>query len=240
MRQSLLALSSILFLVGCPEETVIVLQPEEAKPIKLESGEYSVLVVDVAVVKCEGIAAQDLFGMQLPLSLRQEKGGRATGDFAGLAVEGSHSGGTLFLDASEQPPVYEEGNEGGSQGGGEDDEDVSEGEDGADVESQTDEDCVEPQKGEDGEQPEYDCGDGEVRPDPEPVDFDLSIALKASRADHAEGTVSYRFDSCQLELQVVAQRIERADEPVVVYEETESEKPAVPEEECDSEEDDCG
>ena len=218
MRQSLLALSSILFLVGCPEETVIVLQPEEARPIKLDSGDYSVLVVDVAVVECEGIAAQDLFAVQLPLSLRQERGGRATGDFAGLAVEGSHSGGTLFLDASEQPPVYEEGNE-----------DVSEGNEG------TDEDCVEPQKGEDGGSTPDDCGDSDIA-QPEPVAVELSIALKASRADHADGTVSYRFDSCQLELQVVAQRIERTDEPVPVYEE----EPTEPEEECDSEEDDCG
>ncbi len=231
MRQSLLALSSILFLVGCPEETVIVLPPEEAKPIKLDSGEYSVLVTDVAVVECDGIAAQDLFGMQLPLSLRQGKRGQASGDFAGLPVAGSNSGGTLFLEAVEVI-ACEEGNEGGSQGDG---EDGSESEDGDAGEPTHDEDCVEPTEGEDEDEREDgrgDCGEEDIAM-PEPVEIELSIALRASRPDHAEGTVSYRFDRCELELQVVAQRIERGDEELVpVYdEETDSDKPAVPEEE---------
>ncbi|MSQ01620.1 MAG: hypothetical protein EXR71_06975 [Myxococcales bacterium] len=235
MRQSVLALSSILFLVGCPEETVITLPPEEAKPIKLDSGEYSVLVVDVAVVECDGIAGQDLFGLQLPLILRQGKRGQATGDFAGLPVEGSHSGGTLFLEASEAPTVYGKINEGGSEGGGEDGEEA-----GAAESTRSDEGCDEPAEGEQGGGSTEDCDEGDdARPEPTPVDFELSIALAASRADHAEGTVSYRFDSCQLELQVVAQRIERGDELVPVYGE-EKEEPPVPEEECGSEEDDCG
>lgn len=250
MRYPVLALSTLVFLAGCPEEILPADPPvQSARPIRLEAGAYGVLVTDVNELDCEGMRREDLFGMQLPLDLRFERGGVAFGYLADLYVEGAQRAGELNL-AAVAPPVIAEDDDEPKPAPGEDEEadsdastedteadgaDAGEGRDCADSRGGCDDD------GEEGDD-EGDEGDDDVVVIEEPEDFEFALSLVASRRDHADGRLYYSFQGCSLELVVVAQKLEGGDDPrPVPAEETEPGTEVEPVgEECDDEEADCG
>lgn len=252
MRTSLLALSTLAFLAGCPEDDVSIEPVPAPRPIRLEAGAYGVVVTDVDELDCEGMRTEDLFGMMLPLEVQFGRGGAASGYLADLYVEGSRADGVLRLQAIEAPVVME------SEAGEDDEADVppdegtesdddAEGEDEAGGGSSSgsaggdcdDDDDVSTSTGED----RGGCDDDDDVEDPVVVypDFELGLELVAERVDHASGKLSYRYGACRLLLDVEAQRLEREDvKPVPVEEEEQEEPEEVPGEECDDEDVDCG
>lgn len=248
MRFSILALSSLVFLAGCPEEFGVEPAPAPVKPLRLESGSYGVVVTDVNEIDCEGMRTEDLFGMMLPLELQFGRGGQASGLLADLYVEGQQAGGVLSLAAVEPPIVVEssEGEDEETEVGVEAEEGSEDDADGEDAGAppEPEEDCADGSDSSDGSEPRGgDCGDeGDDDVVVSPPPFEFGLELQASRRDHAEGLLSYRFQGCFLVLEVEAQRLERDDiKPMPGEDEPEPvEEEPVPGEECDDEDVDCG
>ena len=232
MRYSLLVLSTLAFTVGCRDVSVgpVPSPPGPVKALRLESGSYNLLVTDVNELDCEGARPEDFFGMSLPLEVRFAGRGIASGFLADLYVEGAQTAGVLRLDAV-GPVVYEE--EGETEPESPPDERDEEGEDSTDADEGEDRETREDREDPDGDDcadDREDCDD-EVVVEPEPMDFSLAVELRATRRDHAVGALYYELEGCSLQLEVVAQKVERGggDEPVPAEESG-----------CDDEESDCG
>lgn len=240
MRSSLFALLSLVSLTGCPAlEIPIGPRPVPPAPVKLESGEYSVLIVGVTDITCDDYRAHDLVGMKLPLSL-ELRGHAGTGNLGGFELAGERHGGVLSLTGTAVPEVvYGEdedtdvdtgdaggGSSGGSSGGSDSDSGTDDNDPSTDSGDTTDTD-----------------GDVDVPP-PEtdeaesidPSEELVSLELVTMRADHAEGSLFFSAGTCSFEVPVIAQKVKGGGDdpkPVPVGEETEGSG-------CDDEASDCG
>ena len=236
MRFSLLVLSSLAFLTGCPDEVTILPAPgphpapaPAPKPIKLESGTYSMLITGIQAVDCDGMRAGDLVGLKLPLSL-SVVGHGATGDLAGLSVAGEMSGGVLYLEGSEENVVYTASDEQS------DDEDEA-------SPPPADEDQGENSKGgsssgSSGSGGSSSGSTGSVEPDPDAIV--IGLELSASNSKQASGIFSYDVSWCHISVDVVAAKMSGGHGGGPVVAETESEESEESEGGCGDTGADCG
>ena len=241
MRSSLLALFSLVSLTGCPAlEIPIGPRPVPPPPVKLESGEYSVLITGVTDITCEDFRAPDLVGMKLPLSL-ELRGHEGTGNLGGFELAGERHGGVLTLTGTAVPEVVY---------GEDEDTDVDGAEDTGTATEDADGDVADTGEATDDNDPSTDSGDstdtdGDVDvPPPEtdeaesidPAEELVSLELVTMRADHAEGSLFFSAGTCSFEVPVIAQKVKGGGDdpkPVPVGEETEGSG-------CDDEASDCG
>jgi hypothetical protein len=247
MRSFIFTASSLLFLAGCPD-VVIVDPPADSKPVRLESGRYSVLVTDVVSVSCDGLRADDLFGQQLPLDLFMARGGRAEANLGGFFLTGRMASGVLALDGELSPgPVGEDDDIGVAETEDQEaDGDVrDEGEPAEEGGSSESAGCA-PAEGDESEEASDRCEPDPTEDVERPDDVDaeerggqagsVSLELTASRTDHAKGFLAFSDRRCEVEVAVEVQAVDRDDDPVVVYE---TEEPGEEPIGCDDDED-CG
>lgn len=239
MRFALLLVSPLIFLAGCPDDTISMPpKPTPAKAEKLAAGEYGVLVVGVSRAECEGLREQDLWGMKLPMSLRVN-GTQNVADLAGFELRGEFSRGNLFLE-SVAGPVYEStGEETTTDVPADDEADGEETKGGASSEGDEGEDR---EDRDDRDEPDDDRDD-DVDHGSRPEEMFMSLDLKVSSTRDASGVFNYEARGCSIEAQVVVRGFEddgAKPEPMPVEEGEEEPEEGEESSPCADGRSDCG
>lgn len=179
MRLSFLLLSPLVFLVGCPDETITMpTEPPPAKAVKLQSGDYAVLVTGVSLLDCKGARESDVWGMKIPMSLRVS-GPDNVADFAGTQLYGNFLQGQLFLES---------GTASGEETVVEDQPTEADEDEGEDVSSSSSSSSG---------------SSGGAPVEPRPSEVYTSLDLKVTSAQDASGVWFFESRGCQMEAQVV-------------------------------------